>query len=361
MRSPPLLRSQLNAAPEAFAEQRAVAIHELFHALGFSASSWAYFRNADGTPKTPRDANGQPVFTTYTCPDGVARTVQVPANNTLQVALERGVKVTRIVTPKVVSVARDIFGCDSLTGAELENHPTSAGACFGSHWEMRNFVNEVLPLAHTVPCIVTRTKPHAPPRSLRLSPQGQRCKFHLSSRPCSSTTQVMGPVMAYNPVYSALTLAAMEDSGWYVANYSLAEPLIWGRLQNCSFITSKCVNNGVALATPNPNTFCTSSSTGGCNVDFTATSYCNIVTYGSSLPAPFRYFSNPKVGGALYETDYCPFMEGEEVRLYALPHCCTLLIAWIQEAELRPEGRRYCDRLLERQLWRQVECALATQ
>lgn len=144
-----LVPYQLNPAPDDFEAQRLVAIHELFHALGFSASSWALFRNPDGTPKTPRDQYGRPVATKYSCPDGVVAQVQVPASNTLEVALERGVNVTRLVTPKVASVARDIFGCNSLKGAELEFHPTTEGSCFGSHWEMRNFVNEVLPIVCT--------------------------------------------------------------------------------------------------------------------------------------------------------------------------------------------------------------------
>ena len=50
----------------------------------------------------------------------------------------------RLVTPRVVSVARDLLGCAAIDGVELENQPTSAGGCFGSHWEQRLFVFEVL-------------------------------------------------------------------------------------------------------------------------------------------------------------------------------------------------------------------------
>ena len=34
---------------------------------------------------------------------------------------------------------------------------------------------------------------------------------------------------------TALTLAALEDSGWYKANYSMAEPFEWGRGRGCDF------------------------------------------------------------------------------------------------------------------------------
>ena len=53
--------------------------------------------------------------------DGLPRTNQLQvSSDTLQVGTERGVTVTRLVTPRVTSVARDIFGCDTLAGAELE-------------------------------------------------------------------------------------------------------------------------------------------------------------------------------------------------------------------------------------------------
>ena len=49
------------------------------------------------------------------------QSVRVPAANTLVVSTERGSTVTKIVTPKVASVARDIFNCLALDGAEIEN------------------------------------------------------------------------------------------------------------------------------------------------------------------------------------------------------------------------------------------------
>lgn len=65
-----------------------------------------------------------------------------PDANTVALGAERGLVVNRMVTPRVTSVVRNIFGCDSLVGAELENQPTSTNACFGSHWEQRLFMNE---------------------------------------------------------------------------------------------------------------------------------------------------------------------------------------------------------------------------
>ena len=70
-----------------------------------------------------------------TCPDGSSGQYRLPSNSTLRLSVERGGMVARLVTPRVASVARDIFNCSSLEGAELENQPTAYGTCWGSHWE----------------------------------------------------------------------------------------------------------------------------------------------------------------------------------------------------------------------------------
>lgn len=43
-----------------------------------------------------------------------------------------------------------------------------------------------------------------------------------------------------NAVYSRLTFALTEDSGWYKANYSMAQPLLWGRGLGCEFAMKSC-------------------------------------------------------------------------------------------------------------------------
>lgn len=52
-----------------------------------------------------------------------------------------------------------------------------------------------------------------------------------------------------SPVFSRITLALMEDSGWYRANYSMAAPLSWGKGLGCNFVMHSCkewiqANNG---------------------------------------------------------------------------------------------------------------------
>ncbi|EPB80257.1 hypothetical protein ANCCEY_00659 [Ancylostoma ceylanicum] len=75
-----------------------------------------------------------------------------------------------MVTPRVREEARQHFACDLLEGAELENQGGDGTAL--THWEKRVFENEAMTGTHT-----------------------------------------------QNPVYSRLTLALLEDSGWYKPNY----------------------------------------------------------------------------------------------------------------------------------------------
>ena len=109
--------------------------------------------------------------------------------------LVHGGKQTReiqmMVTPRVVQEVRDHFGCKDLEGAELEDQGEEGTAL--THWEKRVFENEAMTGTHT-----------------------------------------------QNPVYSRITLALMEDTGWYRANYSMAQPLSWGHGFGCDFAMKSC-------------------------------------------------------------------------------------------------------------------------
>ena len=39
-----------------------------------------------------------------------------------------------------------------------------------------------------------------------------------------------------NPIYSRITMALMEDTGWYLPNYDMADELKWGRNLGCDFV-----------------------------------------------------------------------------------------------------------------------------
>ena len=44
-----------------------------------------------------------------------------------------------------------------------------------------------------------------------------------------------------NPIYSRITMALMEDTGWYMPNYELADDLKWGRNLGCDFALQSCM------------------------------------------------------------------------------------------------------------------------
>jgi hypothetical protein len=118
----------------------------------------AHFRNADGSPMTPRDANGDVLDQTIECtgpkPLGQATrphaSVALPSKEILQFRTVRGgVRVAEIVTPSVQQVVRNHFSCQTLPGAELEsggggsrsgmlysNNSFDAyrSSCLGDHW-----------------------------------------------------------------------------------------------------------------------------------------------------------------------------------------------------------------------------------
>ena len=77
-----------------------------------------------------------------------------------------------MVTPNVVREVREHFACPTLAGAELEDQGGDGTAL--THWEKRIFQNEAM----------------------------------------------TGTVNTAKPVYTRLTMALLEDSGWYYPDYS---------------------------------------------------------------------------------------------------------------------------------------------
>eukprot|EP01098_Paradermamoeba_levis_P011765 TRINITY_DN5070_c0_g1_i2.p1 TRINITY_DN5070_c0_g1~~TRINITY_DN5070_c0_g1_i2.p1 ORF type:complete len:518 (+),score=130.20 TRINITY_DN5070_c0_g1_i2:78-1631(+) len=208
--------------------QLSTAIHEIAHVLGFSANSFGKFLQPNG--------QAYPVVT--------------------QDFQERGDKVTKLVTPKLVKAAAQQFGCSNLNGVELENKGGSGSV--GSHFKKRIYMEEFMTALHS---------------SIEW------------------------------PVYSALTLALFEDSGWYVANYSMATPLRFGLGKGCNFALGSCIQKGVSVA---PDTFCTSNAKYSCTPDRRARAVCDLSKYNNALPTQYQYFSDPLSGGSSESMDFCP-------------------------------------------------------
>ncbi len=93
--------------------------------------------------------------------------------------------------PPLTSRIRAYFGCPSIEGAYMENGGSDGTA--GSHFERRQFI------------------------------------FEAMSSP-----------LIYQQAFSQFTLAMIEGTGWYVANYSMADPYWFGQGQGCDFLNGTC-------------------------------------------------------------------------------------------------------------------------
>ncbi|EKF27974.1 surface protease GP63, putative [Trypanosoma cruzi marinkellei] len=167
-------------------------------------------------------------------------------------------EVLQVSSPKTVEKAREHFNCMNATGMELEDEGGEGTA--SSHWERRNAKDELM-------------------------------------------AGISG--IGY---YTSLTMAALEDTGFYKANWGMEEPMSWGNNSGCALLNEKCLTNGV---TNYPEMFCTAETDlFSCTSDRLALGYCTIFLYTADLPSQYQYFSNPKLGGSAYALmDFCPYVQ----------------------------------------------------
>ncbi|KAM7539679.1 hypothetical protein Aperf_G00000034509 [Anoplocephala perfoliata] len=264
--------------------------HELMHILGFSPALYAFFRDKNGAPLTPRDSlTGAPnlgwVNSTkriYKWSDKIIKTIEGNWTSALGTFKKT---VHLVVTPTVMKFATKYFGCPDLEGVELEDQ-----GGFGvslSHWEMRTLGNELMTATYT---------------------NG----FRLSN----------------------LTLAFLEDTGWYLPNYSFGQDLAWGANRGCVFSTQSCYSFMTQQLARGADTapFCMTPHESSlkdlffCTPDRQSFGYCNLVhlTWNSSITDNrfmYTYFGNSsrlKPGGKVIPqsyfgkvdlADYCPFVQ----------------------------------------------------
>mmetsp|Transcript_6734 Transcript_6734/g.15581 ORF Transcript_6734/g.15581 Transcript_6734/m.15581 type:complete len:972 (+) Transcript_6734:97-3012(+) len=243
-----------------------VAVHEAAHVLGMSSNSYRFFWDPDnGRERTARPFTYRGVI----CVDGVERNLILPDDNTMKFFIATsGQRYASIVTPTVATVARNQFNCPELNGAQLENQPTGENSCTGDHWDERMYYPEAL------------------------------------SGVISPTTVVLSP----------LTLALLEDSGWYRANYTRANVSPWGHGVGCDFVSQPCLVGGGngrdgSLPSYSRGFFCNKASSRGCSPAYTHKMACTVIDFqvrGTYLPdKQFQYFADAAVGGPR-EADYCP-------------------------------------------------------
>ncbi|ORC85347.1 putative surface protease GP63, putative,metallopeptidase [Trypanosoma theileri] len=122
--------------------------------------------------------------------------------------------------------------------------------------------------------------------------------------------------------YTALTLGAFADLGYYKVDWTMAEQMSWGNNAGCEFLNNKCVNSG---ETDFSNMFCTTKSTDSsdspaglqCTSDRQSLGRCSsigAIPVKNDLPVGFRYFSDSKTVGseAREQMDFCPFITANQ-------------------------------------------------
>lgn len=220
------------------------AQHELTHLLGFSQSSFNQWYDSSSSN------------TRYSNPTGLVTKSFRDSTGTLH-----KIDVMQLRTPEIVAQARTHFNCPSLNGVDLEEFGGDGSR--RSHLEARLFMNELM------------------------------------------TASDGFKSYADEAVFSQFTFAALEDSGWYRGNWSMAKNLLWGKNAGCSMVNDRCEQ----WALPdNSGYFCSKkdNSVRHCNFEHTTISYCGITSYSSALEY-YEHLAKPTDGGLVGFMDYCPF------------------------------------------------------
>ena len=213
--------------------------------LGMSPSLYQFFRNVE---------TGQPYGVTrkeVTCVDGSKQTLSMP--NVLEATFDEDdnrltlAPYYEIVTPTVRQIVRNHFDCQSLRGARL-NRGRKSSSCFGDSFDPRYHFDE------------------------DFTPAGGSAD------------------MAYS--LSPLTLALLEDSGWYRANFALSTTPLFGRGAGCGFVKGDCVSNSEDVPEYSRGFFCRDLSGGhhqplGCDYTHNHKADC-AATAGIDANCPMR-------------------------------------------------------------------------
>ena len=184
---------------------------------------------------------------------------------------------TYIASEKVLSQSKIYFSCDSIQGIELEKYGNNGD--FGSHWSERILLGDIMTEA--------------------IYPEEQ--------------------------VISEFTLALLEDTGYYKANYYTGGLMQFGKHKGCEFLDEKCL---VETQLKFKNEFFINIPQNGfdpgCSSGRQSRAYHAIYTY-NSIPDKFKYFSEGNLGGR-ESADYCPVSQEDSVESkddYYFGHCST--------------------------------------
>lgn len=179
--------------------------------------------------------------------DFITRTGKVNDYNTLILRLE----------PLRIKL-RAHFNCSVIDGAYLENQGTSQNVA--SHFERRVFYNELMTAAG------------------------------IEDRRISE-----------------FSLAVLEGSGWYTPDYSMAEPIFWGKGAGCAFLQEKCIDENKKARFG--EFFCDNRDELGCTFTGQSKGMCGpTIEQGRLIPSAMDYFRD-QVPIADPFADNCPYFK----------------------------------------------------
>jgi len=172
-----------------------------------------------------------------------------------------GRTVREVVSPTVRQKVREHFGCSTATGAEMEDWDSPS---IPNHWEKSIFYSEYM-------------------------------------------TGILDE--NFQPV-SVITLALLQDFGFYQVNFDMAEKFVAGKNAGCSWLNSRCDSRSSRY-------FCRNENQAGCTHDYMAKGFCNKVTWSgtipvtsytssNTLPSYFQYFGSGTLGGSTAMANFCP-------------------------------------------------------
>lgn len=164
-----------------------------------------------------------------------------------------GIQRMLVATPKVLEVAKKHFGCESIEGIELENQ--GGPGSVGSHWEARTMLGDFM---------VSTVYPEF--------------------------------------VISEITLAFLEDMGWYKVNYYTGGLFKFGKNQGCDFLNKPCYEG---YETRFPKDFCEPNEN-KCFAGHRDRGFCYIAIPSERLPEEYQYFDDKPGYGGFEPADYCP-------------------------------------------------------
>jgi len=98
---------------------------------------------------------------------------------------------------------------------------------------------------------------------------------------------------------SDITLALLEDTGFYKVNYFSGGLFKFGKNKGCDFLIKECIENDTATF----KEFCDLPKEPKCTSSLTSKSSCDLESYNFDIP--YKHFSNTSLGG-MYFTNFCP-------------------------------------------------------